>query len=126
MKALTVLNPWPWLIVRGIKCVENRPWRTHYRGELLIHAGVGRSWMDRAYEDPKVRPLLPDPAELVFGAIVGKVTLVDCVSIESCLGEPFAFGPWCWIVRDAVEFKKPIPYRGRQMLFEVPNSLIAA
>jgi ASCH domain len=36
---LTVRQPWAWAIIHGGKDVENRSWRTKYRGPLLIHAG---------------------------------------------------------------------------------------
>ncbi|HHY88739.1 MAG TPA: ASCH domain-containing protein, partial [Chloroflexi bacterium] len=39
MKALSVRQPWAWLIAQGYKTVENRTWATNYRGPLLIHAG---------------------------------------------------------------------------------------
>jgi ASCH domain len=38
MKALSVRQPWAWLIIAGHKDVENRSWTTTYRGPLLIHA----------------------------------------------------------------------------------------
>jgi hypothetical protein len=39
VKALSIRQPWAWLIVTGYKDIENRSWRTNYRGPLLIHAG---------------------------------------------------------------------------------------
>jgi hypothetical protein len=44
MKVLTVRQPWASLIVAGIKNVENRSWRTKYRGKLGIHAGSHVDW----------------------------------------------------------------------------------
>jgi hypothetical protein len=38
MKALSIIMPWPWLIFHYGKDVENRNWKTDYRGTLLIHA----------------------------------------------------------------------------------------
>lgn len=38
MKALTVKQPWAGLIIAGGKDIENRTWRTSYRGRVLIHA----------------------------------------------------------------------------------------
>ncbi len=37
MKCLSVKNPYGYLICYGIKDVENRTWKTDYRGELYIH-----------------------------------------------------------------------------------------
>lgn len=39
-KVLTVKNPWAWLIAQGIKDIENRTWRTNFRGRILIHAAA--------------------------------------------------------------------------------------
>ena len=39
MKAITVLQPWAWLLATGKKRCETRSWKTNYRGEILIHAG---------------------------------------------------------------------------------------
>ena len=38
MKTLSVRQPYASLICYGIKTVENRTWKTDYRGRLLIHA----------------------------------------------------------------------------------------
>ena len=32
--------PWAWATIYGGKDVENRSWRTAYRGPLLIHASL--------------------------------------------------------------------------------------
>ena len=37
MKTLSVRESWAYYIVAGLKDVENRMWRTEYRGPLLIH-----------------------------------------------------------------------------------------
>ncbi len=34
-------------------------------------------------------------------------------------------GPWCWILQECHRFDKPIPYRGAQGLFNVPNEIVA-
>jgi len=39
MKALSVRQPWAWLIANNLKPIENRTWPTRYRGAFLIHAG---------------------------------------------------------------------------------------
>ncbi len=41
MKVITVKQPFATLIAEGFKEYEFRTWYTHYRGEILIHAGKG-------------------------------------------------------------------------------------
>lgn len=38
MKTLSIRNPGAYLVAFGVKDVENRSWKTNYRGELLIHS----------------------------------------------------------------------------------------
>ena len=80
LPALSVRQPWAWLIVSGLKDIENRPRRTHHRGPLLIHAGLSHDscsadnieWLEKEYR-------VHIPAELDTGGIVGVVDVVDCV-----------------------------------------------
>ena len=39
MKALSLHQPWAWLVATGQKHYETRSWGTPYRGPLAIHAG---------------------------------------------------------------------------------------
>ena len=48
MKTLSVKQPWASLICSGIKDIENRTWKTKFRGRVLIHAGATKTnefWM---------------------------------------------------------------------------------
>jgi hypothetical protein len=74
VKALTVRQPWASLIVDGIKDVENRSWRTNYRGRLGIHAAQR---FDQELMD-LYGHLLDD--DLPLGALIGSVKLIDCVN----------------------------------------------
>jgi activating signal cointegrator 1 len=121
MKALSICQPYPHLILTGEKRVENRTWRTDYRGPLLLHAGKSREWL-QGY-----------PAQgLVFGAVVGIVDLVDCLHIDridsgDCddaypwiQDHAHVSGPWCWIVERPRRLRHPLPWRGQLGLFELP------
>lgn len=124
MKCLTVQQPWAWAIVAGRKRVENRTWRTDYRGPLLIHAGRSRrSLCDRLPDGSAV-----DAGALHFGAVLGVVDLTDCRPREDLfddLGDdPFAAGPWCWVLGGSRPLLRPLPLAGQLGLFEVPDEWI--
>jgi len=124
-KALTILQPFAHLIVEGYKNVENRTWGTGYRGRLYIHAGKGKRYMGDLESHTDVE--LP---ELDFGAILGHVDLIDCVTYEQARQYNqwnlekllYTEGPVCWILENPVKFEKPIPYRGAQGLWVFPPS----
>jgi ASCH domain-containing protein len=44
LPALSLRQPWAWLVVNGYKDIENRSWRTNHHGPLVIHASKNRSW----------------------------------------------------------------------------------
>jgi hypothetical protein len=49
-KVLSVQQPYATLICAGVKTVENRTWKTDYRGKLLIHAsGASFAYPDFNY-----------------------------------------------------------------------------
>jgi hypothetical protein len=75
--ALSMRQPWAWLIVNGYKDVENRSWSTRHRGPLLIHAGQARPDPDAIAWVTRWRGIrLPPVCD--FGGIVGVVELEDC------------------------------------------------
>jgi len=124
--ALTVLQPWADAIF-GPKRYENRSWGTSYRGPLLIHAGRSRRLMQSGSEFLySLGLLVPDESDLAFGALVGRVELVDCLPIEKIQRmDPFAEGPYCFVLEKPRRLLKPILLRGYQGFFGVPDEVLA-
>lgn len=121
MKALSIRQPWAWLIVNGFKDVENRSWATHFRGRILVHAGGkldANIAMIKRENWEKFHLVFPNPEDLPTGGIVGEVEIVDCLPVKKC-PSAWASGPWCWVLRNGrpLPFK---PFKGRLSFFEVP------
>lgn len=118
MKALSILQPWAWLIVAGHKPVENRRWFTHYRGPVLVHAG--KKWGAEQRKDLLLIrqhfPHIKFPEAFDLGGIVGSVSLVDCVSD---MDNPWFFGPYGFILENPVQLSF-LPCRGSLGFFEPP------
>ena len=139
MKALTISQPYASLIASGEKWVENRAWETKYRGPLAIHAGKGTQYLTR-------RELVKYPT----GCVIAVAELVGCVHIDrlrlmsevrpkvcmpdcppgmerywgEILRHPHTEGPWCWVLSDIKQLKKPIACRGMQGLWEFQKRLM--
>ena len=75
MKVLTIKQPFATLIAEGYKEYEFRTWKTKYRGEFLIHAGIG---VDKKAMGKYKHLNLEYPS----GCIIAKVTLTDCIKIN--------------------------------------------
>lgn len=101
--ALSIRQPYAWLICQGIKPVENRTWRTHFRGRIAIHAGSKPAPNFLALCEELTREFgVIFPPELPLGGIVGEATLTDCV--ESHASKWFT-GPFGFTLADAREVK---------------------
>ena len=118
MKILVVRQPWAWLIVHGYKDVENRSWRTHYRGPLPIQSAASQPADGALTEARKRRVRLP--AQFETGGIVGMVKVVDCV--EASRSKWFD-GPFGWVLSDARRLPF-VSHKGRLGLFEADRRLL--
>lgn len=134
MKALSLHQPWaslifglwiPDLFGKARKKIETRHWPTRYRGQLAIHAA---QTVDKDF----CRSHEIDIEPLPRGAVIGVVTLLDCVPMtarwfrETPLLDAdewrwgnFDLGRYAWILRDPVLWTSPLKVRGRQGLFNV-------
>lgn len=111
LKALTVRQPWANAIIWAGKTVENRSWRTSYRGRLYIHAG-------QRLEPDHVLPVgVPVPR----GAIIGTVEVTGCHRCDgSC--SAWAEADWChWVLADPVALAEPVPCRGALGLMDAAH-----
>lgn len=121
MKALSINQPWAWLIVNGHKGVENRDWNTSYRGEFLIHAGKKIDYDAYDFlEDMDID--VPSPHELPTGGIVGKARLIDTVHIRDKylvpkMDKPWFFGEYGFML-DSAEPCELKPCKGALGFFE--------
>ncbi|PRF55466.1 ASCH domain-containing protein [Burkholderia multivorans] len=131
MKALSIRQPWAWLVAAGHKDIENRTWPTSYRGPLLIHASAGMTRQE--YEDAFQFALqaggiqlvhrMPGVKELERGCIVGVVDLFDCVPPSRRSSPWHIDGCYGLAVRNARPLPF-IPYKGQLGIFEVPDSML--
>jgi len=128
MPALSIRQPWAWLIVNGFKDIENRDWPTKFKGPLLIHAGKKLTVDDydaamlfvETYVDPALVGKVPDIGALELGGVVGMATVTGCVQEHPSRwmtgnDDPQGYG---FVLADA----KPLPYfawRGRLGFFDV-------
>ncbi|HEA67794.1 hypothetical protein LCGC14_1966460 [marine sediment metagenome] len=132
MKAISLWQPWASAMALGWKRIETRHWKTSYRGPLLIHAAkkiIG--WPSMDIHDLFDDEIAFQPSDLPRGAILCRVDLVGCeqiyihnrpTGIERILGD-YTPGRFKWITENMISFG-PIPYRGSQGFFDVPESLL--
>lgn len=123
MKTLSIRQPWANLIVHGIKDIENRSWRTNYRGRVLVHAPAKADRPDFSIQQAfrtdwdircKCSFLHTDPKEytetilsgIPTNAIIGSVEITDCIRDSD---SPWAETDcWNWVLRNPVLFDQPI------------------
>ena len=136
MKALTVWQPWAWLIVIGDKPVENRSWATDYKGPMLIHAGkhaFDESCLDMLAQRRELElchkiiehfEISIKKGKLVvgnqreFGGLIGAAKLLGC-SFGDTKNDLWAADElWHWQYNHPVELPF-VPCAGAQSLWEM-------
>ncbi|WVV46869.1 ASCH domain-containing protein [Pseudomonas sp. NA13] len=107
MKALSIRQPWAWLIVHGGKDIENRSWHTKFRGRFLVHAAQGMTQKDYAdaatFADLECGVTIPTFNNLPRGGIIGSVELVDSLDASD---SPWYMGQKGFLLRNP----KPLPF----------------
>ena len=116
MKTLSIRQPWAQLICSGIKDVENRTWKTNYRGKILIHAPA--KFDDRGISDcfneKQVVFIMKEyglakykyEQKILCSAIIGSVEIIDCVqNHDSIWAQP---GCWHYVLQNPVLFDNSI------------------
>ena len=126
--ALSIRQPWAWLIVHGHKDIENRDWPTNFRGALLVHAG--QTLTKRYYDDTVAElaaaglcpPDMPTFEALPRGGLVGWTHVVDCVPEHPSRWK--IEGSHGFVLRDSrpIDF---VPLKGRLGFFNVPKEALA-
>lgn len=127
VKALSIRQPWAWLILNAGKNIENRDWSPAnpglaFRGAFLIHVGrhlyATRAERDdiRQWVHDEFGVIVPEDDALQCGGIVGQADVIDIVRHST---SPWFVGPY-GLVLDNV---KPRPFQscaGRLGFFDVP------
>ncbi|CDS94458.1 ASCH domain-containing protein [Sphingobacterium sp. PM2-P1-29] len=143
MKALSIKQPWASLIAYGIKDIENRTWKTKFRGRIYIHAsgkssfnnltlGLSHDQIDKLVirNDSRSTDFPLDSRNDFYykSAIIGEVDIVDCVinhpsiwaeKTETSAGYPVKHIIYNWVLANAVIYDEPIlNVKGKLSLWE--------
>lgn len=112
MKALSVRQPWAWLIVEGFKPIENRSWpppRDMVGKWIMIHAA--KACTEREYAEACTFAIkagqvanIPPLDRLRRGGVIGCVKLARIVRSSP---SKWFVGKWGWVLTDPL----PLPFR---------------
>jgi hypothetical protein len=127
---ITVREPWATAIIHLGKTIENRPWRTKYRGRIWIHTSKGAPglsdnlsllprMMKRAGERNIDHRIASHDFNINRGKIVGSVEIVDCVGVQQVRRSPslkrhrsWAIGLQCFLLENPIPLRTPVPAKG--------------
>jgi hypothetical protein len=131
VKAISLWQPWASAIPLGLKRIETRGWSTNYRGPIVIHAAKRmdaqqREFIAREYQAGRL------PRELPLGCLVATARIVevlpseilrDLISYVERIYGVYDDGRFGWVLSD-IRAIEPVPYKGGQGFFNVPDELI--
>lgn len=123
MKVLTIKEPFATLIKNNIKYIETRSWKTNYRGELYIQAGLAK--ITKEIKERKELSKLYNENDLKYGYIICKCNLVDCIymteefilqekenNYNNFISGKYKVGRYAWILEN-IEPVEPIKVKGQ-------------
>lgn len=138
MRALSLLQPWAWLIVQPdperpqypLKDVENRVWRLPRNfiipQRIYVHASL--TWKESAF--PGLQQIIkdegiqiPSRTELAFGAIIGEVTIMDDTQ-ESNSDWADGNDHWAFNLKYPMVYETPIPCKGHLGFWKPPEDIM--
>ena len=140
MKAITIWNPYPYLIGYGFKHYETRSCKTSYRGKIAIHSAkkndydiemITRDLMFRLGNNKRIKEILTMQQE--HGAVILIADLTDCIEItktfcdsipkdEITVGD-FTIGRFAWKFENIELLDEPVKARGQQGLWNWDNEI---
>ncbi len=133
VKALSLWQPWASLWARGRKTYETRSWATDYRGPIAVHAAKR---IETNISDALLLICEEEfgddwPADLPSGALIAICDRVLCLPTDRMYPDPeeraqgnFTHGRFAWDTLNMRELPAPIPWRGMQNLFDIPDHII--
>ena len=121
-KCLSLQQPHAWLAIIGLKKVENRSKPSKHRGRVFIHASKVKKHVKPFLEEHKGLHLKEE--WLSLGAVIGHAELRDVVPINKELeSDPFAAGPFCYLLENAFCFQQPVRCDGQVGIFNLPHDV---
>lgn len=123
-KALSIKQPWAWLIVNGHKDIENRDWLKRFPKRILVHTGQSadadaHGAMVRSRHpvtgkplDPRIYDAYIDACKLISPGISqppnlgGFVGMVDITGVQEDHDSPWFVGDYGYILANG----RPLPF----------------
>jgi hypothetical protein len=122
MKALSIKQPWVWAILNAGKDIENRSWKTSFRGSIALHASAKPNREARLPRGIRC----PDFGTLDTSSICGVALVVD---ITTKSRSKWFYHPdddhtnYGWVLADVTPLVAPIPCNGALNLWNVPPEI---
>jgi len=143
VKAVSLWQPWAWMVDAKLKRHETRSWYTSYRGLLVICSAKKNtnelknfysSWVfsfpyaSEKHVDPNIN--IPSWKDMRFGEAICLVNLVDCIKMTEVLISQQSqielnCGDWkpdryAWKL-EHIKTINNVPIKGHQGLFDIPR-----
>lgn len=125
VRALTLTEPWAWLIEQGFKDVENRQTHFKFTGRMFIHAS---KVVSDSYETIRKMVFthngieLPTPEWLQRNRCGRIVAVMEVGEMESHIDSPWKMkGQWAWPIKWCHSLNPTEVIRGSQGFWRVPT-----
>lgn len=136
--AISLWQPWASLLFTSVKVHETRHWRAPQRvigKRIIVHAAKTRRGFDNSIDDLCYEEWgCGYNHSLPFGVAIGTAILDGCEPTDThapaheddARAGDWSPGRFAWRLKEAREFREPVPMVGRQRFWKPTESLTAA
>lgn len=142
MDAISVKQPYAWLMATGLKRMQPITWKSELRGVLALHASTGfpESLKRLCTEHKDISGVMCGikPEQLTRGAIIAVLFITDCVTVESLISggmtpymshREYAFGNYragrhVLLIEAVRQLNEPVVTDGKKGIWQVPQASI--
>lgn len=128
VRAITLQEPWAWLIAEGFKSCENRKWSTVFEGRVFIHSAKSFASDFKRIENwvgTHMGIMIPGREWLQRNHMSRIVAVAEFGPMQSHLPDnPWKMkGQWAWPITWCHRIKATDPVRGMLGLWRLPTDL---
>lgn len=121
-KAISMYQPYAWLIANGHMDIDDRNWNTNYRGKLAIHASKKFDLNYYLYVSNVLKIKMPAPEDFEYGGIIAFCNLDNCLTPNCKTNIPtqrrtHGGGNYYGLLLTNITKVNLIPYKGMPGLF---------
>lgn len=124
LRALSIKQPWAFVILKKGKNVENRQINCHYRGFIALHTSK-KPLEDFEYLKDHFG-ISVDPKKVPYGCVVGFAEIVDVITKKQITAKTKKWfgGKYGYVLKNIMVLPNPVPTNGGRGIWHLKGTAL--